>query len=375
LENYLQHTTLKKIIYILSNTNKALVFEWTAAYLDKSRFDLHFILLNPRDSEMESFLLKEGIPVKRIPYYGKKDLLKAIVQTFLYLKRLKPQILHAHLFEAGIIGSIAGWLAGIPKRVYTRHHSAYHHQYYPNAVKYDKLINFLATDIVAISEVVRDILLKKEHVPEQKIHLIHHGFLFADTPGKNVQLLNKYNPEAKYPVVGVISRYIELKGIQYILPAFKRLTETYPDALLIITNVGGNYAAAINRQLQEIPARNYIQIPFEPNVSDLYKLFDIFVHVPIEPSIEAFGQTYVEALAAGIPSIFTLSGVAQEFIRDRQNALVVPYKDSNAIYNAMRILLNDTELVNKLTANGKKDVFSSFSLSRMIALLEKLYTT
>lgn len=366
---------MKKIAYILSNTNKALVFEWTAAYLNKSGFDLHFILLNPGDSEMENFLRKEGIPVKRIPYHGKKDLPKAIFKTFLYLRKLRPAIIHTQLFEAGIIGLIAGRLAGIRKRIYTRHHSTYHHLYYPEAVKYDRLINSLATDIVAISQTVRNVLIHQEQVPEKKIHLIHHGFLFDETlEGKSMELKKKYNPEMQHPVIGVISRYIELKGIQYIIPAFKQLLETYPHALLVMTNVGGNYTGEINKLLQELPSRNYIQIPFEPKVSELYTVFDIFVHVPIDPVIEAFGQTYVEALAAGIPSVFTLSGIAHEFISDKQNALVVPYKDSKAIFEAMHCLLNDTILVNKLISNGKKDVFSRFSVNRMISLLEKLYT-
>lgn len=365
---------MKKIAYILSNTNKALVFEWTATYLSKSKFELHFILLNPGDSEMESFLRKNGFPVKRISYRGKKDLPKAIFKTFLHLKKLRPDSVHTHLFEAGIIGLTAARLSGIRQRIYTRHHSTYHHLYYPEAVKYDRLINFLATDIVAISEAVRGVLINQEHVPEKKIHVIHHGFVFDEPSTEHITALQKkYNPERQYPVVGVISRYIELKGIHYIIPAFKQLLEIYPDALLIMTNVGGNYTGEIHKMLKELPARNYIQIPFEPNVAALYQLFNIFVHVPIDPAIEAFGQTYVEALAGGIPSVFTLSGVAHEFISDQQNALVVPYNDSKAIYKTLHLLLADQILANKLISNGKKDVFSRFSVNNMISLLEKLY--
>ena len=95
--------------------------------------------------------------------------------------------------------------------------------------------------------------------------------------------------------------------------------------------------------------------------------------MPIDENCEAFGQTYVEALASGIPSIFTLSGIANEFIINERNALVVPYKNSDAIYNSCIRLLNDKTLCNSLIENGKKDVTQKFQLEQMINSLEALY--
>lgn len=367
---------MKKIVYIISNINKALSFEWTAVQLNKGKYDLQFILLNPGTSELETFLNQQGIPVKRIRYRGKKDVPAALFKTYKYLKKTKPDIVHTHLFDAGIIGLTAAQLAGVKKRIYTRHHSEYHHLYYPKAVKYDRYNNYMATDIVAISQVVKQVLLKKEFVDEKKIHLIHHGFLFSEpiTAQKKEALRLSYNLLNQFPVVGVISRYIELKGVQHIIVAFRQVLETYPDALLLLTNVGGNYTNEIQELLKTIPEKNYRQLPFASDIAALYQLFDLFIHVPIGPDLEAFGQTYVEALAAGIPSVFTLSGIAHEFIIDRENALVVPYKDSKAIYQAIITLLSDKTLANKLIINGKKDVFSKFNLNKMISKLEELYT-
>jgi hypothetical protein len=57
----------------------------------------------------------------------------------------------------------------------TRHSSDFHHIYFPSAVKYDRFTNWLATDIVAISENVQNILLNWESVNPAKVHLIKHG--------------------------------------------------------------------------------------------------------------------------------------------------------------------------------------------------------
>ena len=271
---------------------------------------------------------------------------------------------------------IAARLAGVKKRIYSRHHGSYHHEYFPSAIKYDRFINFLSTDVVAISENVKNILIDEGVAPE-KIHLIHHGFdldAFRNVTAEKInQMKAKYLPAPGYPVFGVISRYIEWKGIQFIIPAFKKILEAYPQAHLILANARGHYEKQIKKLLKEIPQQNYTEIAFEDDLFTLYKLFDVYVHAPVNKNIEAFGQTYVEALAAGIPSVFTLSGVAKEFIVNRKNALVVDFQNSNAIYNATMELLKDESLRNILIQNGQQSV-QSFALDVFIKKLEELYS-
>jgi glycosyltransferase involved in cell wall biosynthesis len=365
-----------KVTYIISNINKALAFEWIASHLDK-KFLLNFIILNPADSVLENFLVEIGVPVKRITYLGKKDVPRAIAQVLAYLYKTKPDIVHAHLFDACIVGLVSAKLLGIKKRIYTRHHSTQHFDFYPNGVKYDKLINWLATDIIAISKIVEDVLVQREGVPVEKVSLINHGFMlntfaFPD-PGKLSHIRVKYNPEKQYPVVGVISRYIELKGLQYIIPAFKQLLIKYPDAKLVLAGAVGAYKTKVKELLQSLPKQSYIEIPFEEDISSLYHIFDIYIHVPIDKYIEAFGQTYVESLAAGVPSIFTLSGVANDFIVHRQNAWVVPYKNSEAILEGMLEILANKELTVLLSNKGKIDVYQRFTLDKMLEKLKYLY--
>ena len=77
-------------------------------------------------------------------------------------------MVHTHLFEASLLGLSAAKFTRVKRRIYTRHHSTYHHEYYPKAIKYDRLINFLATEIVAISNNVKEVLRRKEGVAENK---------------------------------------------------------------------------------------------------------------------------------------------------------------------------------------------------------------
>lgn len=365
-----------KIIYIISDTDHALAIEWVAAHLADS-FGLSFILIGKKDPALAVFLEKLKIKFtivadERYPTYWKKFL-----KVFQILKAENPEIIHSHLWRANLIAQPAAWLLRIRKRVFTRHHALIHYTEFPSGRKFDRIINFMATDIVAISNNVYEILYKMDRADKKKITLIPHGFNLAyfenvDSPRVEAQRARYNLPMKNAPVIGVISRYLEWKGIQFIIPAFSQVRKSFPNAHLVLANSNGNFKNQIKKLLVGLPEGSFTEIGFESDIAALYKVFDVFVHVPIDPNCEAFGQTYVEALAAGVPSVFTLSGIASEFIVDRNNALVVDFKNSIAIEAALKEILDNTELRNHLIQNGRKSV-QSFSLDQMVIKLEALY--
>ena len=368
---------MKTITYILSNLDKALAFEWISQELDSTRFQLRFILINPGNSHLEEYFLTNKIPVDRVKYQGKKDLPMAIYKVWQILRKTKSDVIHCHLLEATLIGLTAGKLAGIKERIFTRHHSSSQHVYFPKAVWYDKYCNFLATRIVAISKVVYDILVDWEKADPNKVVIIHHGFKLESFSNVDldqiIEIKNKYSLQSKSPIIGVISRYTIWKGIQYTIPAFEKLLPKYPNACLVLANAKGEYEPEIKRLLSKLPLDSYREIAFESELGALYKQFDVFVHVPIDYHSEAFGQIYVEALAAKIPSVFVLSGIASDFVLNENNALTVDFKSTDQIYESILRLLKDELLSNSLKENGEEIVKENFGLKRMIDQLENLY--
>ncbi len=366
----------KKIAVVVSNIDKSLGFEWFLAGINKEKYIITFIVLHHSSSKLYAFAKSQDYDAHLLEYRGKHDLLIVLIKLVKIFISNRFDIVHCHLFEGSLLGLLAAWIARVPTRIYTRHHSTIHHQYFPKGVKYDLFINNLATKIIAVSKNVFTTLTKLEGVPPSKIIIVNHGFDLSMFNNKNSDTISSL--KAKYQildgqvVVGVISRFVVEKGIQYIIPAFYNLLQDYPTAKLVLANAQGAYAHEIDQLLLKLPNDSFSKITFENDVVSLYSCFDIFVHVPIDES-EAFGQTYIEALAVGIPSIFTLSGIAPEFIKDQENALVVPFKDSEAIASALKILVQDKPLRNRLVTNGKEAVKHSFSVQRMMENLEKVY--
>ena len=370
--------SLKKITYIISNVEKAIAFEWIVSKIDTSKFKLSFIVLNKKKSHLFNWLKKKKIECYYVNHSGKRSYPATFLKLLTILLKIRPKVVHTHLFDANLLGLSAAKLLRIKKRIHTRHHSSLNHQFFPHAVKYDRFINYLSTDIISITDTVKSILVNQEKCMKKKIHLVLHGFdlkAFQKVTEERVNTLkSKYNIAPNNLVIGVISRYTKWKGVQNIIPAFKKILIDYPDAVLILANAKGDYEKTIKSQLiNTLPSDSYREILFEPDFMALYKLFNVFVHAPIDNHSEAFGQIYIESLASKVPSVFTLSGIANEFIKDGENALVVPYNNSKEIEKSILYILKNPQKSKELVKNGVKSV-QQFNLKLFINKLEKLYS-
>ncbi len=367
----------EKILFVISLVDRSLAFEWFFRELKKTNSDFEIVFLNPLEPALATFCKTLGVKVCWFRYRNKLDAPICFFKLCRLMISDNITLVHAHLFDASLITIAAAKICGIRKRIHTRHHASQHHQYNPHAVKYDRLINMQSTHIVAISDGIKKILIDKEKVPAEKITVVHHGFdlkYFENVNQERIDALSKkYSLNNSFPVIGVISRWTHWKGIQYIIPAFKLLLEKYPSAVLLLANAKGEFVNEIENLLKQLPVDRYHKIVFEADTPALYHLMNVFVHVPIDDHSEAFGQVYVEALAAGIPSVFTLSGIASEFIHDQHNAVVVPYQNADAITNAIEEILSNDKLKNVLISNGKKDVAKLFDIELMVNKMKVLY--
>ena len=367
-----------KLTIAFSNISKFIWLEWLCETLDSDRFDLSFIILNPNDSEIETWLEERGFPTESIRYNGKKDFPWALLRVYRLLRQWQPDIVHAHLFDATLATMIAGRLAKVPVRVYTRHHSTYHHEYMPKALKWDRAMQACSTHVIAISEVVERVLVEREGVPRAKIGLLHHGFRLEEfeqiDPDAVAGMKMKYGIEDDDFVVGAVSRLMMLKGVHHMARAVRQFMEHQPKAKFVLANAVGPDASRLRALISEtLPADRVVLIEYERDMPSLYAMFDVFLHTPISAEIEAFGQTYVEAMAAGIPSIVTISGIANEYVVDGENAVVVDHDSGEAILKGLLRLVGDPALRDRLVANGRRDVRERFALERQVEKLSAMY--
>jgi glycosyltransferase involved in cell wall biosynthesis len=370
-----------RVLNIFSNLEHSKMFELTARHLDRDRFDFRALFLNPAGgggaTPLERSFASLGFPTESWNFEGRTDYGRTLLRLARRLKRENHQVVHAHLMWAYYVAMPAAWLAGVRTRLMTRWHATVHHREHPHGLKYDRLVNHLATRIIAPGTVTYRILTEWEHVPRSKVTLLSPPVdvdRFSTPPADEVAMLrDRYNPDTRYPVVGVISRWVEWKGIQYIIPAVARLLEQYPNLLFLMFNAIGDYGVDLRPLLSRLPARNYRVVEFEAMNEALYQVFDVFVHVPVDEFVENTGGVYSEALAAGVPSVFTLSGVVTGMVQHMKHCYVVPYRDSDAIYDGLRTLIEHRDLARQIGEAGRAVLPHEFHPEAHVRALESLY--
>ncbi len=92
----------RKIVYIISHIDKAIGFEWITENLDRSNFDLSFILLNDKPSYLANYLRKNNIPVHEIHFTGKWSMPTVLLKVISVLRKIKPDVIHTHMYGADI---------------------------------------------------------------------------------------------------------------------------------------------------------------------------------------------------------------------------------------------------------------------------------
>ena len=77
---------------------------------------------------------------------------------------------------------------------------------------------------------------------------------------------------------------------------------------------------------------------------------------------EGFPNTVMEAGAMGLPSIVTDINGSREIIENGENGIIIPSKNSDALYEAMKSMLDDNAVHARMSANARPMIESRFCL-------------
>ncbi len=97
------------------------------------------------------------------------------------------------------------------------------------------------------------------------------------------------------------------------------------------------------------------------------KVSDIFVR----PSIsEGMGNSFIEAMASGIPVIATPVGGIPDFLKDKETGLFCKVNNPESIALAINAILDDKKLQKKITTNASKMAVSQYGWDSIVARLQ-----
>ena len=289
------------------------------------------------------------------------------------LRQLDPDILHFHLFGSNLIAKPMAALAG--KRALVAHdHCNDAGRGNPVLLLADSLANRLASRVIAVSESIRDFLIRNEALDPDHVVTLANGIdAQAFFPAKSGQRgLAKASlglpPEAL--VIGGMGRLVPQKNFHLFLEVAARVIPRHSSAFFVIAGTGPQEpelkAKAVALGIDE-------RVRFVGHVSDRLSLYHAFDALLMTSDFEGTPMVLLEAMACGLPIVASSVDGIGEVCRSNRDALLVAPGDCGGFASALGTVLTQTDLREELGANARARVLERYEIRNLTARIESLY--
>lgn len=302
-----------------------------------------------------------------VPPVARKGMVRAASGFMRELRRVGPQIFHAHLnWPLGCRHELTlARLLGNCRTVATAHLFSGLKPGPSTAVK--QFIQSKVVDrFIAVSGEVGVQLNTNLGVPSSRIAVVRNGIVIPRSSKPDARLRHEITGGFDRPIILTPARLHEQKGHVHLLEAAR----TIPDALFVFAG-DGPLREELENTAHRFGVADRVRFLGQRNdIPELLAICDLFVL----PSLyEGLPLSVLEAMAAGKPVIATNVGGTMEAVSHGDSGLLVPARDSAALSAAIRNLMENPDLADRLAQNGRARVLRDFSCDRMVEPVSDVY--
>lgn len=330
------------------------------------------------ESSMEHLADEMEVPYHRHPSLRREvslyDDVRATRELRRLIRRQQPDVLHTHTSKAGTTGRVAALLSGRarPRAVHTFHGHVLTGYFDPRREWLFRLIERTlahATDrIVAVSEQVRDDLIRLRIAPPGKITVIHYGFDLDARVSKSPDAVRERRAGGDPDdfVIGWAGRLSEIKRPLDLV----RVAAAVPRSRLVLAG-DGELRPAVERLVDELGLTERVR--FLGYVEDMGSWYGTFDALLLTSANEGAPVVAIEALAAGVPVVATDAGGTRTVVDDGETGYLVPVGAVDELAERIRRLADDAELRARFGAEGAARMRERFSVARMADEFDAVY--
>ncbi len=340
------------------------------------------------DDQLDIVSENEEVPVIPVEMTRKitplQDL-KAVYQLYKIFKKEKPTIVHSHTPKAGTLSMIAAKMAGVPHRLHTIAGLPLLEAKGSKRILLDtveKITYGCATKIYPNSTGLHTIVTDNKYTSSKKLKVIGNGSSngidtsFFDpslySEEENVVLSKSLGIDPNDIVIVFVGRLVTDKGINELIRAFKKINEIHTNVKLLLV---GTYEKDLDPLLPDIEKEintntNIIMVGWQDDVRPYFAISDLLAF----PSYrEGFPNVVMQAGAMGLASIVTDINGCNEIVTDGENGKIIPVKDTEALFNSIKILVEDHELRKNIAARARASITSRYERTYIWKELLKEY--
>jgi len=294
--------------------------------------------------------------------------IRAVFELRKLVKKMDIEVIHAQTRVTQVAGFFVSKLCGV-KFVTTCH------GFFRGNVG-RSLLPAWGSRVIAISEAVKEHLMKDFRVPEKKIALIHNGinpkrFLKEFSQEEKDALKDKFGIRRDHSVIGTIARFTPDKGHDVLLYALFEILKQKPNVQLVFAGDGKERSKVVDLVQHLDLSDNVIFVKSQINTLNILSVMDVFMFTPKRK--EGLGLVLLEALAAAKPVVATNVGGVPSVIRDGVNGFLVKPSRPDLLVEPTIRLLKDKALYHRMSHAGREIVIQRFSVNGMADKVQTLY--
>ena len=217
---------------------------------------------------------------------------------------------------------------------------------------------------------------------EDKGMFLKHGVIEEEQAefikGSGVALNDfKYVPESESETLKVVftARMVKEKGVIELIEAAEKLRKDYEGKLefWLCGRLAVNFDAVSKEELEARCDGRYIKwLDFQKDIKSILEQ----CHIMAFPSYyrEGVPKSLIDACAVGRPIVTTNSIGCKDVVDDGVNGFLVPVKDSEALAQKLRILIEDKALRVRMGKAAREKAEREFSLEKVIEKHLEIYS-
>ncbi len=289
------------------------------------------------------------------------------------IRRFKPDLVNPHLFRSTLVAAPLAKRLGVSRVVETYHgREVWRRGILKGSFLVDRVISHWVDRVIAVSEAARDFLVRAKGIPARKITVVPNGRdLSVFKPGQARELARKeleVGPEVA--VVGVVGRLEPQKGHCYALDALPAVLSEFPNSRLLLVG-DGSLRGEIEEQARRLGVASHII--FTGFRTDVPRLLDAMDLVVLPSLYEGMPLTAIEAAAMGKPIVATEVDGTPEVVREGITGRLVPPADPPALAEAIRALLRNPSLAQRMGEAGRQHALAHLDLAAQIEATAGVY--
>lgn len=308
---------------------------------------------------------------------------RALGNVHRIFKRVRPTIVHTHAAKAGALGRLAAVLSRPrpPILIHTFHGHVFEGVFTstlaPKAfVAIERFLARFTTRFVAVSDEVRDDLVRYGVAPAEKIEVVPLGldlarFDLGEAERKRVR--ERTRAELGIPqsarVVTIVARVVQMKRVDRFLRAAARLLDM-PDVVFLIVGDGPQRERLETSDDASRLGSRAIWAGMRHDIPAIYAATDVMT---LTSDNEGTPVAFIEAQAAGLAVVGTNVGGVASVVDDRRTGRVLERDDEAGLADAIRDLLDDPAKAREMGQAARAEALARFSIDRLVSDLDQLY--